>query len=100
GARRTRRGDRRRRAARSPRAAARGGVMNGHRYDAIAVRGLDVHLPDPRRWTRPTRHVLRDVSFDVPRGQVTALVGTNGAGKTTLLPTPRAFYAPGPGPTQ
>ncbi len=71
--------------------------MNGHRYDAIAVRGLDVHLPDPRRWTRPTRHVLRDVSFDVPRGQVTALVGTNGAGKTTLLRTLSGAYAPGAG---
>ncbi|MFB6155592.1 MAG: ABC transporter ATP-binding protein [Haloferacaceae archaeon] len=29
--------------------------------------------------------VLEDVSFSVPRGSVTALVGPNGSGKTTLL---------------
>ena len=67
---------------------------------AVSVRGLDVHLPDPQRWTRPVRHVLRDVSFDVPRGQVTALVGTNGAGKTTLLRTLSGAYAPSAGDIQ
>jgi urea transport system ATP-binding protein len=30
-------------------------------------------------------HILRDVSFDAPMGQVTALLGRNGVGKTTLL---------------
>ena len=64
---------------------------------AIAVRRLDVHLPDPERRMRPLRHVLRDVSFDVPRGQVTALVGTNGAGKTTLLRTLSGALAPSTG---
>jgi len=30
-------------------------------------------------------HILRNVSFDVPAGQCTALLGRNGVGKTTLL---------------
>ena len=30
-------------------------------------------------------HILRDVSFDLPMGKVTALLGRNGVGKTTLL---------------
>jgi urea transport system ATP-binding protein len=32
-------------------------------------------------------HILRDVSFDVPAGKVTALLGRNGVGKSTLLKT-------------
>jgi len=32
-------------------------------------------------------HILRDLSFEVPAGQVTALLGRNGVGKTTLLRT-------------
>jgi urea transport system ATP-binding protein len=32
-------------------------------------------------------HILRDLSFEVPQGKVTALLGRNGVGKTTLLKT-------------
>jgi urea transport system ATP-binding protein len=32
-------------------------------------------------------HILRDLTFDIPDGKVTCLLGRNGVGKTTLLKT-------------
>ncbi len=39
-------------------------------------------------------HILRNVSFEVPPGKVTALLGRNGVGKTTLLKTLMGLLAP------
>ena len=38
--------------------------------------------------------VLEDVSFTIPEGKVTAIVGTSGSGKTTLLKLLLKFYDP------
>jgi ABC-type branched-subunit amino acid transport system ATPase component len=44
--------------------------------------------------------VLRGVSFDVPRGSLTALIGPNGAGKSTLFNIVSGFLAPQQGVVQ
>ena len=55
----------------------------------IRVAGLSVSYGAVR--------ALRDVSFDVPTGQVTAVIGSNGAGKTTLLRTISGLVRPAAG---
>ncbi len=38
--------------------------------------------------------VLDEISFKIPHGKVTAIVGTSGSGKTTILKLMLGFYAP------
>jgi branched-chain amino acid transport system ATP-binding protein len=52
----------------------------------IRVEGLSVNYGAVR--------ALRDVTFEAPTGQITAVLGANGAGKTTLLRTISALVAP------
>ena len=42
-------------------------------------------------------NALRDVSFDVPKGEIVAVLGANGAGKTTLLHTISGVLRPSAG---
>lgn len=40
------------------------------------------------------RKTLEDISFTIPQGKVTAIVGASGSGKTTILKLLLGFYAP------
>lgn len=50
-----------------------------------------------RRYRRDRPWAVRDVSFSVPEGSITALVGPNGAGKSTLIRACLGFEAPDAG---
>lgn len=52
----------------------------------LSARGL--------RFARGPRTVLRDVSFDAPKGRVTVVVAPSGAGKSTLLRCCNGLLAP------
>jgi ABC-2 type transport system ATP-binding protein len=56
------------------------------RDPAVEVEGLSKRYDD--------REVLRDVTFEVRRGEVFGLLGPNGAGKTTTLEILEGFRAP------
>ncbi|XP_074873732.1 antigen peptide transporter 2 [Carettochelys insculpta] len=55
----------------------------------VCFRGVSFAYP-----SRPDRQVLKDVSFELRPGEVTALVGLNGSGKSTCVGLLERFYEP------
>jgi len=43
------------------------------------------------------RHILKDVSFQIPAGKITAIVGQSGSGKTSIINLLLKFYEPNSG---
>ncbi|MGC6401660.1 ABC transporter ATP-binding protein [Sphingomonas sp. FW199] len=60
-------------------------------HDAIRVEGLSFTYPEG------TRPVLDQVSFTLPAGRTTALIGASGSGKTTFVNLLLRLYAPDAG---
>jgi ATP-binding cassette subfamily B protein len=57
----------------------------------FAFEGVGFRYPDAERWA------VRGLSFELPAGQVLALVGENGAGKTTVVKLLARLYEPSEG---
>ena len=69
----------------------RGGAVSEPGPAAVATAGLRLDAFSVARGGRP---VVRDVSLEIPPGQVTTLLGANGAGKSTLVLAVAGLAAP------
>jgi ATP-binding cassette, subfamily B, heavy metal transporter len=58
----------------------------------LAVRGGTIRFEDVRFGYEPERTILDGLSFEVPAGQVVAIVGPSGAGKSTVSRILLRFY--------
>jgi ABC-type transport system involved in Fe-S cluster assembly fused permease/ATPase subunit len=59
---------------------------------ALAVKGAVIRFEDVTFHYDPDREILKGVSFEVPAGKTTAIVGPTGAGKSTISRLLFRFY--------
>jgi ABC-type transport system involved in Fe-S cluster assembly fused permease/ATPase subunit len=59
---------------------------------ALAVKGAVIRFEDVTVHYDPDREILKGVSFEVPAGKTTAIVGPTGAGKSTISRLLFRFY--------
>lgn len=70
-------------------------VMTEVPHDTIALREVSFRYGPPS-----TKEALSNISIEIPKGEVTAIVGHSGSGKSTLLRLLLQFYSPTKGMIQ
>lgn len=67
---------------------------HSHHVDELPAQG-DIHIEHLSfRYNELADFVLKDINLTIPRGKITAIVGTSGSGKTTLVKSLLGFYQP------
>ncbi|NEW07476.1 ABC transporter ATP-binding protein [Paenibacillus sp. SYP-B3998] len=67
---------------------------NPHAGDSVKDASQSIHLDQVRFSYKEGEPVLKNVSFTMEAGKVTAIVGPSGSGKTTLFSLVERFYQP------
>lgn len=62
--------------------------------DAEGKKGIRLEHLDFKYDPHALRYTLKDISFTIPAGKTTAIVGTSGSGKTTLVKLMLGYYPP------
>jgi len=78
------------------------GEVHAHPSEETPSEGKQLVIPEGNlvlqnlsfRYTPISNDVLQDIDLTIPRGKVTAIVGTSGSGKTTLIKLLLGFYQP------
>ncbi|MCT3944620.1 peptidase domain-containing ABC transporter [Elizabethkingia anophelis] len=65
------------------------GLLSNNLDSKLQIRKVSFQYGSPT-----SKKVLKDLTFDIPYGQTTAIVGGSGSGKTTLLKLLLKFYHP------